>query len=136
VPACTAALPSRFLTKRLALALQRDLIDSFGGVHGLRDESALESALAQAQATYRRRLLHPTVVEQAAAYLFHLCLAHAFADGNKRVAFAAMDTFLRLNGLRLNLSDHDAYELTMAVARGEMSKEQVARTIKRHLAPA
>ena len=129
-------MPSRFLSERLVLALHRDLIDSFGGVHGVRDEAALGSALAQPGATFRRRLLHPTLVEQAAAYLFHLCQAHPFVDGNKRVAFASMDTFLRLNHHRLTLTDDDAYELTMSVARGEFGKDEVARSIEEHIVRA
>jgi len=68
---------------------------------------------------------------QAAAYLFHLCANHPFVDGNKRVAFAAMETFLRLNGFRLTLSDDEAYALSMRAARGEMRKEAIAVLLKR-----
>jgi death-on-curing protein len=129
-------LPNKFLSKRFVLATHRDLIDSFGGAHGLRDEAALESALAQPEATFGEELLHPGVVEQAAAYLFHLCMAHAFIDGNKRIAFAAMDTFLRLNGYRLVLSDEEAYELTMAVARGEKVTGGIVRSLVAAVAPS
>lgn len=127
---------SRFLSKRLVLAIHRDLIGSFGGTHGLRDEAGLESALAQPQATFRRKQLHPTVAEQAAAYLFHLCQAHPFVDGNKRVAFASMDVFLRLNGYRLTLSNDEAYELTMTVAQGEIGTGEIAAAIRDRLVPA
>ncbi|MDP9343825.1 MAG: type II toxin-antitoxin system death-on-curing family toxin [Actinomycetota bacterium] len=129
-------MPSRFLSKRFVLAMHRDLIDSFGGAHGLRDEAALESALAQPAATFGERMLHPTVLDQAAAYLFHLCTAHAFADGNKRVAFAAMDVFLRLNGYRLVLSGDDAYELTMGVARGEVGGGAIVKSIEERVVSA
>lgn len=125
----TGALPTRFLPKRLVLAMHRDLIESWGGAHGVRDEGALESALAQPQATAGGVLLHPTIQAQAAAYLFHLCMAHPFVDGNKRIAFAAMDTFLRLNGFRLDLSDEEAFSVTMAVARGDLEKDDVHSTI-------
>jgi hypothetical protein len=46
-------------------------------------------------------LLHKTIAEQAAAYLYHLAMNHPFVDGNKRTAFAVMDVFLRVNGYRL-----------------------------------
>jgi death-on-curing protein len=128
-------LPSRVISKRLILAMHRDLIDSFGGAHGLRDEMALESALAQPEATFGGELLHAGVVEQAAAYLFRLCMAHPFVDGNKRIAFAAMDTFLRLNGYRLVLSDQEAYQLTMAVARGERDEAGVREAIRAAVVP-
>lgn len=83
----------------------------------------LDSALEQPRATLGRQLLHKTVPEQAAAYLFHLAQNHPFVDGSKRVAFATADTFLRLNGHRLRLSDRDAYRLVMKVASGELSKD-------------
>ncbi|WP_333202436.1 MULTISPECIES: type II toxin-antitoxin system death-on-curing family toxin [unclassified Microcoleus] len=79
-------------------------IERFGGTPGLRDEGLLESALAQPQATFGGQLLHPTIAEQAAAYLYHIAMNHPFIDGNKRSAFAVTDTFLRLNGCTLNLT--------------------------------
>lgn len=124
-------MPSRFLSKRLVLAIHRDQVESFGGRQGLRDEGLLDSALAQPRATAEGRLLHRTVYEQASAYLFHVCSNHPFVDGNKRVAFAAMDTFLRINGLRLTLSEDEAYELTMSVAARRMTKQRIAATLRR-----
>jgi death-on-curing protein len=123
-------LPSRFLSKRLVLAIHRDLVERFGGEPGLRDEALLDSALAQPDATFGGDLLHPEVHDQAAAYLFHLCADRPFVDGNKRVAFAAMDVCLRLNGWQLTVSDDDAYELTMRVARGEAGKEAIAEWLR------
>lgn len=123
-------MPGRFLSKRVVLAIHRDLVETFGGRVGIRDEAALESALHQPQATYGQELLHPHLEDQAAAYLFHLCRAHPFVDGNKRVAFATADVFLRLNGYRLTLSDDEAYRLTTSVARGETDKQEIARILK------
>ena len=44
------------------------------------------------------------IVMQAAALLESLAINHPFLDGNKRVAFAAADVFLRINGWRLQLA--------------------------------
>lgn len=123
-------MPSRFLSRRLVLAIHRDQIERFGGEPNRRDAALLDSALAQPEATFGGELLHPTIEDQAAAYLFHLCANHPFIDGNKRVAFAAMDTFLRLNGRRLTLTDDDAYDLAIRVARGESDKEEIARVLR------
>lgn len=112
------------------LAIHRDQIASFGGAPGVRDEGLLDSALAQPRATSGGALLHRTIYQQAAAYLFHICANHPFADGNKRAAFAAMDTFLRINGIACTLSDDEAYDLTIGVAAGTTSKRQVAATIR------
>ena len=66
----------------LVLAIHDDQIASFGGTSGLRDEGLLQSALAQPQATFGGQLLHPSIAEQAAAYLYHLAMNHPFLDGN------------------------------------------------------
>ena len=117
----------KFLSLDEVLELHADQISSFGGTPGVRDEGLLESALAQPQATFGGQFLHPTISEQAAVYLYHIAMNHPFIDGNKRTAFAVMDTFLRLNGCALNLTDDRAYDLVMRVARGTMTKEELSR---------
>jgi death-on-curing protein len=116
----------KFLSLDEVLELHADQISSFGGTPGVRDEGLLESALAQPQATFGGQFLHPTISEQAAAYLYHIAMNHPFIDGNKRTAFAVTDTFLRLNGCALNLTDDRAYDLVMRVARGTMTKEELS----------
>lgn len=111
-------------------------MERFGGESNLRDAALLDSALAQPEATFGGEFLHPAIEDQVAAYLFHLCANHPFVDGNKRVAFAAMDTFLRLNGRRLTLTDDEAYELTIRVARGETDKEEIAQVLRGGTLPA
>jgi death-on-curing protein len=88
----------------MVLSIHARQIERFGGTPGVRDEGLLESALAQPQATFGGQFLHPTISEQAAAYLYHIAMNHPFIDGNKRTAFAVTDTFLRLNGCALNLT--------------------------------
>jgi death-on-curing protein len=90
----------------------------------------LESALAQPQASFGGELLHPTIYEQAAAYLFHLAMNHPFLDGNKRTAFATMDAFLRLNGYQLNLSDDQTYQLVLDVVQKTVSKAKLSDRLK------
>lgn len=120
----------KFLSVDNVLLLHADQIDSFGGSQGVRDEGLLESALAQPQATFGGELLHPTIHDQAAAYFYHLAMNHPFIDGNKRTAFAAMDSFLRLNSYALNLTDEQAYNLVMQVAQGNMNKGELAAFLK------
>ena len=115
-----------FVSKSMVLSIHARQIERFGGTPGVRDEGLLESALAQPQATFGGDFLHPTISEQAAAYLYHIAMNHPFIDGNKRTAFAVMDTFLRLNGCALNLTDDRAYDLVMRVARGTMTKEELS----------
>jgi death-on-curing protein len=85
-----------YLTPLEVLLMQRVLIERFGGAHGLRDAGALESALFRPQSGYYSDLVH-----EAAALFESLAMNHPFVDGNKRIAFAAVDVFLRVNGYRL-----------------------------------
>jgi death-on-curing protein len=124
-----------FLNQTTVLKIHTRQIEKFGGTPGIRDEGLLESALAQPQATFAGELLHPTIDKQAAAYLYHLAMNHPFIDGNKRTAFAVMDTFLRLNGYSLNLTNEQAYHLVMQVAQSQMSKSDLAGYLEKAIAP-
>ena len=123
-------MPSKFLSRRLLLAIHRDQLVQHGGRSGVRDDTLLDSALQQPRATFGNKLLHPTVPDQAAAYLFHLARNHPFIDGNKRVALAAMDTFLRVNNNHLDLDDDALYELVIRVAEGTLDKDELARVVR------
>jgi len=115
-----------FLSIADVLVIHADQIDSFGGSSGVRDQGLLESALAQPQATFGGEFLHATIAQQAAAYLYHLAMNHPFIDGNKRTAFAVMDSFLRLNGVRLSFTNEESYRLVIRVVEGKLSKDKLA----------
>jgi len=116
----------RFLPEAIVLAIHDDQIRLYGGVYGVRDAAGLDSALYTPQAQFDGQFLHSTIFEVAAAYSFHLCQNHAFIDGNKRTAGMTMFTFLQLNGLEPVASETDYYATMMAVASGQMSKEELA----------
>lgn len=80
------------------------LIARFGGMDGLRDRGALESALARPQTGY-----YSDVIEEAAALMESLSQNHPFIDGNKRAAIAVTAGFLRINGYRLRFDDLETY---------------------------
>ena len=119
----------KFVSQQAVLRIHARQVERFGGTPGLRDEGLLESALAQPQATFGGQILHPTIFEQAAAYLYHLAMNHPFIDGNKRTAFAVMDTFLRANGYRLEITDDEAYNLVMRVVQKELDKISLAQAL-------
>ncbi len=110
-------------------------VEVFGGSTGVRDMGLLKSALAQPEATFGGELLHPTLPEQAAAYLYHIAKNHPFIDGNKRTAFAVMDMFIRANGFRLRLSPEQTYEMVLQVAQGDLSKEALAALLSESIGP-
>jgi death-on-curing protein len=96
---------TQYVTTADALFFHQQLIDKYGGAAGIRDLGALESALHRPQTGY-----YDTVIEEAAALLESLVQNHPFVDGNKRVAFAVMDVFLRINGYAIAATSTDIYD--------------------------
>src|SRR5215475_4573640 len=83
---------TEYVTTADALFFHKILIDRYGGDPGIRDAGALEAALHRPQTGY-----YDTLIHQAAALIESLIQNHPFVDGNKRVAFAVTDVFLRIN---------------------------------------
>ena len=89
-------MASDYLTVADVLGMHTVLMQRYGGAPGVRDPGALEAALFRPQTGY-----YGDTVAEAAALLESLAIIHPFVDGNKRIAFAAADVFLRINGWRL-----------------------------------
>ncbi len=114
-----------FPDKSAVLEIQSQLIERFGGIHGLRDEGALESALNAAE---NRAFYENAPIEiLAATYAFHLSQAHAFLDGNKRIAAAVAGVFLELNAAWLKATQDEIIELFLDIAASRFSREDVER---------
>jgi len=96
---------TEYVTTADALFFHKQLIERYGGAPGLRDAGALESALHRPQTGY-----YDTLVHQAAALLESLVQNHPFVDGNKRVAFAVVDVFLRINGYSITADSKAIYD--------------------------
>jgi death-on-curing protein len=86
----------------------------------VRDIGLLESASARPRATAFGEDAYPTVHDKAAALLHSLARNHPLVDGNKRLSLAATIAFYGLNGLRLTLSNDEAYDLVISIAAGEL----------------
>jgi len=93
-----------YLTVADVLGLHTLLIQKYGGATGVRDPGALESALYRPQTGY-----YKDIVSEAASLMESLAINHPFVDGNKRIAFAATDVFLRINGWSLKRSPSQIY---------------------------
>jgi death-on-curing protein len=109
------------------LEIHEQQIELYGGSHGVRDQGALESAVAMPQATFGAEYLHPTIAAMAAAYLFHITQNHPFIDGNKRTGANAAITFLLLNDFEPTFDEDALVELVLGVAQGAVNKESVVR---------
>jgi death-on-curing protein len=108
------------------LALHQALLRAFGGRRGLRDRGALEASVARPFATFDGEDLYPDAAAKAAALMHSLVSNHPFVDGNKRVGAAAAELFLEVNSWSLNAEDDDLEEITLVVARGEITAEAFA----------
>jgi death-on-curing protein len=97
-----------YLTLPDVLAMHMVLIKRYGGSDGVRDMGSLESAVVRPQSGY-----YKDVIESAAALFESLAINHPFIDGNKRVAFAATDIFLRINGYRFTINGKEIYTSMM-----------------------
>ena len=98
-------------------------MEEFGGLHGVRDTGALEAALTAAEnRAYDEGASLPTC---AATYAYHLTQAHAFLDGNKRIAAAVAEIFLELNGAALRTTDEEIVAVFLAIAAGQVSRQDV-----------
>ena len=93
---------------------------TLGAEPEVRDVGLLESALARPQASAFGEDAYETVHQKAAALLHSLARNHALVDGNKRLALGATIAFYGMNGIRLTLSNNQAYELVIDVAAGNL----------------
>jgi len=120
-----------YLTVAEVLEMHRQLIEEFGGTHGLRDRGLLEAAVFRPQSGYHDDLNH-----EAAALMESLANNHAFLDGNKRISLAATDTFLRMNGFYLELEPLAAHSfITNAISKREFRIAQIRTWLAEHLKP-
>lgn len=117
-----------FLHKEEVLNIHTRSLELFGGTRGLRDEGALESALTAAE--NRNHYENADLATCAATYAYHLSQAHAFVDGNKRVAAAVSEIFLEINGAQLMVSNEQIVELFLKIAASEFSRDDVKRFFK------
>src|SRR5713226_4172673 len=122
-------MPGRvYPTVAEATEFHKQLIDEFGGTHGLRDKGRLEAAILRPQTGY-----YGTLAEEAAALMESLANNHAFLDGNKRTAFAVTDTFLRLNGFYLAVDPVEAHKfITASMSKGEFRFDVIRDWISSH----
>jgi len=101
---------TEYVTTADALFFHKVLIERYGGSSGIRDIGALESALHRPQTGY-----YDSIPHEAAALFESLIKNHPFIDGNKRVAFAVVDVFLKINGYRITLDSKSIHDYMMAL---------------------
>jgi death-on-curing protein len=123
-----------WLSRTVVDAIQADQLRQHGGLAGARDENALESALARAKQKWSYGNERDLAI-LAAAYGFGLVQNHPYRDGNKRIGFLALATFLGVNGRELNASDADVVTTMLALADGKLTERELADWIRDRIDP-
>ncbi len=107
------------------------LVERFGGLLGPCKENLLHSALNRPQHLFAYGD-DVTLFDLAAAYGFGLAKNHPFTDGNKRVAFVAMATFLERNGWKLVVEETEAVVVMVELAASIMTEPELAKWLKKY----
>src|ERR1700690_1174332 len=120
-----------YLTVAEVYRMQHRLIEIFGGRHGVRESGAVEAAVFRPQIGY-----YNSIEEEAAALMESLGNNHGFLDGNKRIAFAAADVFLRRNGayIEVEAAEGDAF-ITGSMELHEFRFGQILEWMRKHIMP-
>ncbi len=122
----------RWVPRLVLDAVHLDQLREHGGLPGMRDENALEAALARPKQKwfYEEDVDLSTL---AAAYGFGIASNHPYLDGNKRVAFLAAATFLGLNDFEIEATEPEVVKVMLALASGQLTEQQLAVWIREHL---
>ena len=122
----------RWVSRLVVDIIHFEQLREHGGLHGIGDENALESALSRPQQRYHYDNAADLAV-LAAAYCYGIARSNCYRDGNKRTAFVTMVVFLGLNGLDLVAEEPDVVRLMVATAAGTMSEDDLAQWIREHV---
>jgi death-on-curing protein len=121
-----------WLSRNLLDAIHTDLIEQYGGSHGINDERLIESALARPKNTWGY-IPESTLVSLAVSLAFGLTKNHGYRDGNKRTAFAATAVFLRLNGYQLMAPEAEAVSAMVYLATDVWDEDRFETWISDHI---
>jgi len=125
----------KYISTSEVLYLYQGIIERTGGLYGIRDKGALESAVAQPKMTFGDQELYPSIWEKAAALAYSLVLNHPFFDGNKRIGLMAMEFFLGRNGFEISASVDDKVETFLKLAAGELPRSELIEWIQKNMIP-
>lgn len=116
----------RWVRADLVYAVHETQLARHGGLDGIRDKNAVESALARPEQLDIHGAPKPDAADLAAAYVYGLARNHGFSDGNKRTAWVVARVFLADNGINLQFSAIDAINTMQSVASGSLEEKQLA----------
>jgi death on curing protein len=124
----------KYFTLEEILRLHFQVIEDYGGSHGIRDEERLKSLILAPQQAVFGEEQYPGIYEKAAVYMRNLIADHAFVDGNKRTAVTICGIFLMRNGHEFDATPKELEDFAVKVATDHLSVDEIANWLKRHCA--
>lgn len=123
----------KYLNLEEILRLHYQLIEDFGGSHGVRDEERLKSVVLASRQVVFGKEQYSSLFEKAAVYLRNIAGDHPFIDGNKRTAITVCAIFLMRNGRSLNATETDLENFTVEVATNHLDIATIAAWLQKHV---
>jgi len=120
------------LTKEQILLLHRELIYAHGGGAGIRDENLLDSAIAAPFQAFGGQSMFPSIQQKAVRLGFGLIMNHPFIDGNKMIGAHVMLTMLAMNGIELEHTQKELFDIILKVAANEAIFEELLGWVLDH----
>lgn len=121
-----------YLTLDVVLAIHDDMVERYGGSHGIRDLGLIQAAIARPQASFGGEDLYPTIFDKASALFHSLLFNHAFVDGNKRTSIVSTARFLYINGYEFIATKKEFVDFPLRVENNHLNIEEIVRWLKKH----
>ena len=122
----------RRLCKEQVLMLHSQVIEQTGGTDGARDFNLLESAIESPLQAFGGEELYPTIQEKGTRLGYGLIKNHCMLDGNKRIGVHAMLVFFALNGIELQYTQKELYQMVLSVADGSFEYKDMLHWVLGH----
>lgn len=113
--------------------IHRRIIQSTGGIDGLRDCAGLEAAIAAPLQSFAGQDFFPSDVEKIARLGYGLAANHAFLDGNKRIGAMMTQLLLKWNRYQLKLRQGELADMFISIADGNSGEEELLAWIQNHI---
>lgn len=123
----------KWLSRQAIEIIHTEQLVAHGGLRGIKDDNALEAALARP--LNKHAYGEDDLFRLAAAYLYGFARNHPFSDGNKRTAYLAAFTFLVINGYLIEATQAEVIEFVLGMAAGEIDEDGATRFLRDHAVP-